>query len=147
VFPLATVRVERHDEAVKTRVLVVDDHPAFRRAVRRMLEAADMVVVAEVAGAADVVETATAVHPDLVLLDVWLPDGDGFTVAQELAGAGLGSNTVLTSSRSEPHYEAIARDVGAAGFVAKADLTAAALRDLVDAAKATGARDTTGDGP
>ncbi len=106
-----------------------------------------MVVVAEATGATDVVEIATAVRPDLVLLDVWLPDGDGFTVARMLADAGLGSNTVLTSSRSEPRYETIARDVGAAGFVAKADLTAAALRGLVDATETTGARDTMGDAP
>jgi two-component system, OmpR family, response regulator len=128
-------------------VFVVDDHPAFRHAVRRLLEAADMVVVAEATGAAVVVEIATAVRPDLVLLDVWLPDGDGFTVARMLADAGLGANTVLTSSRAEPHYETIARDVGAAAFVAKADLTVAALRGLVDAAETPGARDTMGDAP
>jgi DNA-binding NarL/FixJ family response regulator len=137
----------RHDDPVETRVLVVDDHPAFRHAVRRLLEAADMVVVAEMAGAADVVETATTMCPDLVLLDVWLPDGDGFTLAQSLADAGLGSRTVLTSSRSEPGYAAFARDVGAAGFVAKADLTAAVLRDLVDTAQRRGRRDTPEVGP
>jgi DNA-binding NarL/FixJ family response regulator len=144
LFPLVTGRTRRHDDAVETRVLVVDDHPAFRSAARRMLEAAGMVVVAEVAGAADVVATATAMCPDLVLLDVWLPDGNGFAVARLLTEAGLGSNTVLTSSRSESGYEEFARDVGAAGFVGKADLTAAVLRDLVDVAEGTSARDTTG---
>jgi CheY-like chemotaxis protein len=132
---------------VETRVLVVDDHPAFRRAARRLLEAAGMVVVAEVAGAVDAIETATAMRPDLVLLDVRLPDGDGFAVARLLADAGLGPTTVLTSSRSEPGYAAFARDVGAAGFVAKADLTAAVLRDLLATERATGARDPLGDGP
>jgi CheY-like chemotaxis protein len=139
--------LDRHHEAVETRVLVVDDHPAFRHAARRLLEAAGMVVVAEAAGAADAIETATAMRPDLVLLDVRLPDGDGFAVARLLADAGLGPTTVLTSSRSEPGYAAFARDVGAAGFVAKADLTATILRDLVDTGEGTGARDATGAGP
>jgi CheY-like chemotaxis protein len=139
--------LDRHHEAVETRVLVVDDHPAFRHAARRLLEAAGMVVVAEVAGAADAIETATAMRPDLVLLDVRLPDGDGFAVARLLADARLGAITVLTSSRSEPGYAAFARDVGAAGFVAKADLTATVLRALLDAGESTGARDTRGAGP
>jgi DNA-binding NarL/FixJ family response regulator len=140
------VRTDRDDEAVETRVLVIDDHPAFRHAARRLLEAAGMVVVAEVAGAADVVETATTLRPDLVLLDVRLPDGDGFAIARKLADAGLGPNTVLTSSRSEPGYGAFARDVGAAGFVAKADLTAAILRDLVAAVEGTDTSGATADG-
>jgi DNA-binding NarL/FixJ family response regulator len=132
---------------VETRVLVVDDHPAFRHAARRLLEAAGMVVVAEAAGAVDAIETATAIRPDLVLLDVRLPDGDGFAVARLLADAGLGATTVLTSSRSEPGYAAFARDVGAAGFVAKTELTAAVLRELIETEAGTRARDRSGDGP
>ena len=66
-------------------LLIVDDHPDFRRAARDLLSSDDFVVVGEAAGAIEAVRLATELEPELVLLDIKLPDGDGFAVAESLA--------------------------------------------------------------
>jgi two-component system, chemotaxis family, chemotaxis protein CheY len=116
---------------METSVLVVDDHPVFRAAARRLLEAAGMRVVGEAASAAAALAAAARLRPDVVLLDVRLPDGDGFDVARGLGSAGVETTTVLVSSASEPAYPALASDVGAAGFLAKSELSSDALIALV----------------
>jgi two-component system, chemotaxis family, chemotaxis protein CheY len=116
---------------METSVLVVDDHPVFRAAARRLLEAAGMTVVGEAASAAAALVAAARLRPDVVLLDVRLPDGDGFDVARGLGAAGVETTTVLVSSASEPAYPALASDVGAAGFLAKSELSPDALAALV----------------
>ncbi len=105
-------------------VLIVDDHPTFRRFARRLLEAAGFEVVGETADGAEAIETARILQPDAVLLDVLLPDASGLEIAAHLAPAAV----VLTSSRS-------AADLGAAlrgrTFIRKASLTAAAFAEAV----------------
>ena len=88
-------------------VLIVDDHPTFRKYARRLLEHAGYEVVGEAENGATAIEAARAFRPMAVLLDVLLPDISGFAVADELAGTLAGGSVVLTSSRS-------ARDLGAA---------------------------------
>jgi DNA-binding NarL/FixJ family response regulator len=85
--------------AAKT-LLIVDDHPAFRSAARALLEAAGFDVVGEAADGAHAVEAVRALRPEIVLLDVQLPDVDGFTVAERLLSDGATPTIVLTSSRS-----------------------------------------------
>jgi DNA-binding NarL/FixJ family response regulator len=113
------------------RVLVVDDHPAFRAAARRLVEAAGMRVVGEAVTAAAAVDAARDVRPDLILLDVRLPDGDGFEVARELRRSEVDTVTVLISSRSEPNYPELARAAGAAGFLGKSELSSRTLVEVV----------------
>ena len=83
-----------------TTVLIVDDHPAFRAAARALLEAAGFDVVGESADGATTVDAVRALRPDVVLLDVQLPDIDGFTVAEQLARDQATPAIVFTSSRS-----------------------------------------------
>ncbi len=80
-------------------VLIVDDHDAFRALARRILEADGFEVVGEAADGASGVDAALALQPQIVLLDVQLPDIDGFAVAELLALAGSQCDVVMTSTR------------------------------------------------
>lgn len=104
------------------RVLIVDDHPAFRAAARRLLEAAGYDVVGEAGDGASAVAAARALRPDVVLLDVQLPDFDGFEVAERLA-AELGPAVILTSSRDWSDYGRPLARTPVRGFVPKAELS------------------------
>jgi CheY-like chemotaxis protein len=112
-------------------VLVVDDHPSFRRFARRLLESAGYVVVGVAEDGASAIAAARAHRPDLVLLDVMLPDMTGFEVARELAAAPERPLVVLTSSRSASEFGSLVRSEHARGFISKRDLTVAALAALV----------------
>ena len=79
-------------------VLIVDGHPSFRASARRLHEAEGFNVVGEVADGHEAIAAALELKPDLVLLDVQLPDLYGFEVAGRLAALGLPSALVLTSS-------------------------------------------------
>jgi DNA-binding NarL/FixJ family response regulator len=110
-------------------VLIVDDHAVFRASARTLLELEGFDVVGEAAGAAEGLDLARSLAPDLVLLDVMLPDGSGFDVAARLAGGR--SAVVLTSSRTGADYGGRVRASGAAGFVPKDRLSGEALHELL----------------
>lgn len=112
--------------SVAQTVLVVDDHDGFRAGVRRLLERHGYRVVEATDGASASVEAAAAT-PDLVLLDVHLPDVDGFTVATRLRRAGTAGLIILTSTHPAIDHAARLRDSTADGFIDKADLSAAAI--------------------
>jgi two-component system response regulator EvgA len=113
-------------------VLIVDDHPSFRASARRMLEADGYEVVAEAETGATAVAAADRLHPDLVLLDVRLPDIDGFEVARRLliAGGPVPQIVLVSSHDSTDMGEAIGTS-GALGFVPKSELSAEAIALLV----------------
>jgi DNA-binding NarL/FixJ family response regulator len=123
---------------VTSTVLIVDDHAGFRSMARRMLEAGGWDVVGEAATAADAVVQAALLHPDVVLLDLNLPDASGLSVVARLAGSDpdvVGHGTVappfpavvLTSTHEELELHALAADSGARGFVPKSLLSGEAL--------------------
>jgi DNA-binding NarL/FixJ family response regulator len=116
---------------VGATVLIVDDHPTFRKFARRLLEQAGFVVVGEAEDAEGALTAARELRPDAVLLDVLLPDRSGIDVAAELAGRDDPPTVVLTSSRSEQDLGVSVREATVAGFVPKASLTAAAFAELV----------------
>jgi DNA-binding NarL/FixJ family response regulator len=115
---------------VPATVLIVDDHPSFRASARRLLEAEGYQVVGEAPDGESAIASAAALAPDLVLLDVALPDLDGFEVARRLTAHG-DLAVVLTSSRDWSAIGSLVADSGARGFVAKDDLSGAALAALV----------------
>jgi DNA-binding NarL/FixJ family response regulator len=115
-------------------VLIVDDHPSFRATARLLLESEGFDVVGEAADGAGGLRDARALAPDLVLLDVQLPDIDGFEVAAQLTGAGDGPAVVLTSSRDEADFGPLVAASGARGFVPKAELSGAVLLALMEQA-------------
>jgi two-component system, chemotaxis family, chemotaxis protein CheY len=113
-----------------TTLVIVDDDAGFRRAARELLEAGGFRVVGE---AADVLHAASVVAgtaPEAVLVDVQLPDGEGFTVAEQV-GAISDVPVVLVSGRDRRDYGARIAACGARGFLDKADLTATALQALI----------------
>lgn len=114
-------------------VLIVDDHPSFRASARRMLEAEGLEVVGEAADGSGAIAAAQQLQPDLVLLDVQLPDLDGFEVAERLAALGVRSAVVLTSSRTSAEYGSLVADAPTRAFITKSELSGAALAGLLTA--------------
>jgi DNA-binding NarL/FixJ family response regulator len=112
-------------------VLIVDDHPGFRSSARRVLEADGYQVVGEAPDGRSGIAAARALQPDIVLLDVHLPDLDGFEVAAALTGRDDAPIVVLTSSRDGGDFHGMIARCGARGFVAKAELSGAALEALL----------------
>ena len=119
------------DEDVPKTVLIVDDHPSFRSTARALLEAEGYSVVDEAADGAEALAKTKELRPDLILLDVQLPDIDGFEVARRLCSNGSSPLIVLVSSRDAADYGELIDTCGARGFVPKGDLTGAALRALL----------------
>jgi DNA-binding NarL/FixJ family response regulator len=114
-----------------TTVLIVDDHPSFRATARLLLESEGFDVVGEAEDGAAALAAAYELTPDLVLLDVQLPDTDGFHVAAELTGNGSGPAVVLVSSRDGCDFGSLVARSGARGFVPKAELSGSILRALL----------------
>ncbi|HET7808117.1 MAG TPA: response regulator transcription factor [Gaiellaceae bacterium] len=110
-------------------VVIVDDHPSFRTSARTLLELEGFDVVGEAADGESAVELAKRLRPELVLLDVALPDTNGFDVAERLAGGP--SKVILTSSREQRDLGRRVRSSGALGFVPKDRLTGQALRAML----------------
>jgi DNA-binding NarL/FixJ family response regulator len=123
-----------HHHEMGRRVLIVDDHPSFRRFARRLLQAGGFDVVGEAADGSSAVAAARRLRPELVLLDVLLPDMSGFSVAEALAENPGGPQVVLVSSRSESELGPALAASSACGFVPKSELTAAAVAALVGGA-------------
>jgi DNA-binding NarL/FixJ family response regulator len=114
-------------------VLIVDDHPSFRASARRLLEAEGFDVIGEAGDGHAAIAAAQQLQPDLVLLDVQLPDLNGFEVAARLAALGLPSAVILTSSRNSAEYGTLVTETPVRGFVPKAELSGAVLTGLLSA--------------
>jgi DNA-binding NarL/FixJ family response regulator len=112
------------------RVLIVDDHEPFRVVARELLEDAGYIVAGEAADAAEALAAAAAESPDAVLVDVQLPDRDGFEVARALSVPG-GPVVVLISSRGEEDYGRQVAACGARGFITKSRLSPTTIAALV----------------
>jgi DNA-binding NarL/FixJ family response regulator len=113
------------------QVLIVDDHPPFRALARVLLQLAGFIVVGEVGDGAAAIDASERLRPDVVLLDIQLPDTDGFAVARVLADQQDPPVVVLTSSRDSTAYRRRLTASPARGFIPKADLSGAALAALI----------------
>ena len=114
-----------------TTVLIVDDHAGFRAQARALLEADGFTVIGEATNGTSSLETVRTLRPDLVLLDIGLPDVEGFEVARELAVTGPPPRVVLTWSREASEYGPRLTSSRALGFIPKDELSGAAIRALV----------------
>jgi CheY-like chemotaxis protein len=103
--------------------LIVDDHAGFRAAARLLLESEGFAVVGEAADGGSAVAAGLRLRPDLVMLDVQLPDITGFAVAHSLRDAGFTGRVVLVSSRAASEYGELVGDSGATGFIANDELS------------------------
>jgi DNA-binding NarL/FixJ family response regulator len=119
-----------HSCRVRT-VLLVDDHPSFRSAARALLQAAGYEVVGEAEDGASAIEAAERLRPNVVLLDVRLPDLDGFEVGRRLAAGEQPPIIVLTSSHAVSSFRRRLDANPSFGFIPKSELSGEALASLV----------------
>lgn len=112
-------------------ILIVDDHRTFRTTARALLEADGFDVVGEAADGLAGLAAAVRLRPDVVLVDVRLPDLDGFTVTERMTGVDGAPVVIVTSSSDDPLYPERAARAGARAFVAKHDVSGRTLEALL----------------
>ena len=111
-------------------ILIIDDDARFRSQAQELLEGDGFVVIGQAVDGAAGIDAARSLHPDFVLLDIGLPDLDGFEVARSLALDDPPALVVLTSSRDARAYGRRLQAVHVLGFIPKDQLSAAAIRAL-----------------
>ena len=112
-------------------VLIVDDHPSFRASARAVLEASGYEVVGEAGDGASALVAARTLEPDVILLDVQLPDANGFDICEFLCDVGTQPHIVLVSSRDASDYNGLIQSSHARGFISKADLSGETLEAVL----------------
>lgn len=122
---------ERDEVGSTVRVLIVDDHAAFRALARELLQLHGFDVVGEACDGRSALDQTRRLVPGLVLLDIGLPDADGFAVAEQIASLEPAPMVVLISSRDSSVYRRRLNSSGVRGFLVKDELTAASLTALV----------------
>ncbi len=113
-------------------ILIVDDHQGFRSLARTLLETEGCDVIGEALDGRNAIEMARSLRPDLVLLDIGLPDLDGFDVARSLTSGEFAPLVILISSRDAAAYGSRIGASGALGFISKDQLSGAAIAALAD---------------
>lgn len=116
---------------MRPTVLIVDDHPAFRESAAALLEAEGFAVVGEAADGDAAMAAVAQLRPQVVLLDIQLPDLDGFALAERLAAGADPPTVVLVSSREATTYGPRLAAAAARGFIPKRELSGSALAALV----------------
>ena len=112
-------------------VVIVDDHADFRAQATELLEAVGYEVVGSCSDGRSALEVISALRPDVVLLDVQLPDLDGFGVLAQVGALSEGPTVVLISTREAADYGGRVGRSGAAAFITKAELSAHSLAEAV----------------
>jgi DNA-binding NarL/FixJ family response regulator len=116
---------------MRPTVLIVDDHDAFRASARALLQAEGFDVIGEAADGTGAVEAVAVLRPEIVLLDIQLPDLDGLVVAEQLARVPEAPAVVLISSRDAAAYGPRLQATPARGFIPKSGLSGEALAALI----------------
>jgi len=116
------------------RLLIVDDNQAFLQAARVLLEREGLTVAGVAATGTEAIRQAESFRPDVVLVDIWLGEESGLDLARRLVEDGLGAEAtvILISTRAEDDVAELVTESPAAGFLPKAELSATAIRRLVD---------------
>ena len=116
---------------MRPRIVIVDDDPSFLATVRLLLEAEGFAVVGEALTGVDGVAAAAELEPDIVLVDVNLPDIDGFEVVERLADGRAAPPMVLTSIRSAGDFGDLIDASRADAFITKAEISGEALAEIL----------------
>jgi DNA-binding NarL/FixJ family response regulator len=120
-------------DEVRLRCVIVDDDDAFIDVARALLEREGVTVVGKAGTCADAVERAMALRPDLVLVDIRLSEESGFDVARQLTAEGEAAAVIMISTDREADYADMIAESPAIGFLAKTDISAAAIHRLLGA--------------
>jgi DNA-binding NarL/FixJ family response regulator len=119
--------------AMAVRILLVDDHPIVRQGLRTLLEGrAEWKVVDEAADGVEAIEKVKTLEPDVVVLDVTMPQMNGIEVCRIIKQKKPAPEVLFVTQHDSPQMMREAMAVGAKGYVAKSNLA----RDLVDAVEA-----------
>ena len=121
---------------MRPRIVIVDDDPSFLATVRLLLESEGFVVVGEANNGLDGVAAVRELDPDIVLVDVTLPDIDGFQVVERLADGAHAPPVVLTSIRSATDFGDLIETSPARAFITKAELSGEALAAVLEGGSA-----------
>jgi DNA-binding NarL/FixJ family response regulator len=113
-------------------ILVVDDDASVRGLIVRILRSWGHTVVGEAGSVTEALEYADARRPGVALVDIGLPDGDGFSLTRQLRAKAWVMRVVIFSSDADPANNAAAERAGAAGFFPKDELLSPALRQLIE---------------
>lgn len=115
------------------RILIADDHEAVRKGIRSLLTGHEgWQVLAEAVDGRDAVGKAGELHPDVVLLDVAMPNMNGFQAAQKILKMAPETKVLMVTVNADKHSAQEAKHVGAKGFISKLDV----VRDLIRAVEA-----------
>jgi CheY-like chemotaxis protein len=106
------------------RCLIVDDNAAFLEAASLLLEREGLTVAGVASSIAEALQQARALRPDVILADIGLGNESGFTLARLLARDDQGADVILISARAEADYADLVAESPAAGFLAKPELSA-----------------------
>ena len=101
------------------RILIADDHPVVRDGLRALLSRDEFEIVGEAASGREAADKAKAMHPDVVLMDIRMPDMDGLTATRMIKAEAAATAVVILTSFESSDYLREAIDAGAAGFVLK----------------------------
>ncbi len=119
-------------------VLVADDHPMVREGLRSMLTAPEIHVVGEAGSGREAIEQIKALSPDVVLMDVRMPDMDGIAALQAIKEAQLDTYVIMVTTYKNTTYLLRSLAAGASGFILK-DISRAELLDIVHLVASGGA--------
>lgn len=111
--------------------MIVDDDERFLEVARASLEREGVTVAGVADSHAAAVQRVAALGPDVVLIDIRLGAESGFDVARELAAGGCAAPLIMISSHEEADYVDLIAESPAAGFLAKTELSAGAIRDAL----------------
>lgn len=120
--------------ATPVRVFIVDDHPVVREGLRTILQQLDVAVVGEAGSGSQAVDEVVAIRPDVVLMDIRMPDMDGLTATQAIRQAAPDVAVIILTSFPDSEYLRRALAAGALGFLLKG-IAAPALAHAVRLAK------------
>ena len=126
------LHVERREAVEMYRVVIADDCAAFLEWLKSLLDSSqDFEVISEAQNGADALQAVEAYLPDLVLADVEMPEMDGIDIAKIMAGQWPNVGVILISSNNEPFYYQGAKESRALEFIAKTDLSVAAIQQAL----------------
>ena len=120
---------------MRETVVIVDDNDEFRASTRTLLACEGYDVIGEAADGATGLEVIRRLGPNVALLDVQLPDSDGFSIADRLRTDAQSTAVVIISTRDRSDYGGSVARCGAIGFIAKSEICGAALQAVLEATR------------
>ena len=114
-------------------VLVVDDQQVFRNIARSTLGTdVTFEIIGEAVDGGNAIEMTEKLHPEVIVMDIQMPDMSGIEAARKILSEMPNMKIVLTSMGEDAEYEPLAREIGACGFVSKRELSASAVKALIE---------------